>query len=90
MDKFPSEEGPGISVFYKNENGDILHTYSAYARGTEATMNTYNYLGLVPKGRNEDAVPLPCRGFAITTVTRMATSPTPISRTGLTDAVPAG
>ncbi len=56
MGKFPSEEGPGISVFYKGENGDIFHTYSAYARGTETTMNTYNYLDLVPKGRDEDAL----------------------------------
>jgi predicted dithiol-disulfide oxidoreductase (DUF899 family) len=57
MGKFPSEEAPGISVFYKNENGDIFHTYSAYARGTETTINTYNYLDLVPKGRDEDALP---------------------------------
>jgi predicted dithiol-disulfide oxidoreductase (DUF899 family) len=56
MDKFPSEEAPGISVFYKDENGDIFHTYSAYARGTETTINTYNYLDLVPKGRDEEAL----------------------------------
>jgi predicted dithiol-disulfide oxidoreductase (DUF899 family) len=56
MGKFPSEEAPGISVFYKDENGDIFHTYSAYARGTETTINTYNYLDLVPKGRDEDAL----------------------------------
>src|SRR6266851_16348 len=31
MGKFPGEEAPGISVFYKAENGDIFHTYSAYA-----------------------------------------------------------
>jgi len=31
--KFPSEEGPGTSVFYKDAAGDIFHTYSAYARG---------------------------------------------------------
>jgi predicted dithiol-disulfide oxidoreductase (DUF899 family) len=57
MGKFPSEEAPGISVFYKDENGNIFHTYSAYARGTETTMNTYNYLDLVPKGRDEAALP---------------------------------
>jgi predicted dithiol-disulfide oxidoreductase (DUF899 family) len=51
---FPSEEGPGISVFYKDENGEIFHTYSAFGRGTETTMNTYNYLDYVPKGRDED------------------------------------
>jgi predicted dithiol-disulfide oxidoreductase (DUF899 family) len=54
---FPSEEAPGTSVFYKDENGNIFHTYSAYARGGEAAMNTYNYLDLVPKGRDEDSLP---------------------------------
>jgi predicted dithiol-disulfide oxidoreductase (DUF899 family) len=52
--EFPSEEGPGISVFYKNANGDVFHTYSSYARGTETLVGTYNYLDLVPKGRDED------------------------------------
>jgi predicted dithiol-disulfide oxidoreductase (DUF899 family) len=51
---FPSEEGPGISVFYKDKKGEIFHTYSAFGRGTETTMNTYNYLDYVPKGRDED------------------------------------
>jgi predicted dithiol-disulfide oxidoreductase (DUF899 family) len=55
--EFPSAEGPGISVFYKNQNGEIFHTYSAYARGTENVVNTYNYLDLVPKGRDEDSLP---------------------------------
>jgi predicted dithiol-disulfide oxidoreductase (DUF899 family) len=32
MGKFPSEEAPGASVFYKNDAGDIFHTYSACAR----------------------------------------------------------
>lgn len=46
-------EGSGISVFYRNEAGDIFHTYSAYARGTEQLVGAYNYLDLTPKGRNE-------------------------------------
>jgi predicted dithiol-disulfide oxidoreductase (DUF899 family) len=54
---FPSEEAPGTSVFYKDESGNIFHTYSAYARGGEAAINTYNYLDLVPKGRDEDSLP---------------------------------
>ena len=58
MSEFPSEEAPGISVFYnKDEAGNVFHTYSAYARGTETLINTYNYLDLVPKGRDEDALP---------------------------------
>ncbi|MDW5264128.1 MULTISPECIES: thioredoxin family protein [Acidobacteriaceae] len=52
---FPSEEGPGVSVFYKDAAGDIFHTYSAYARGGDILINTYNYLDLAPKGRDEDS-----------------------------------
>jgi predicted dithiol-disulfide oxidoreductase (DUF899 family) len=57
--EFPSAEAPGISVFYKDEEGNIFHTYSAYARGTENVVNTYNYLDFVPKGRDEDALYFP-------------------------------
>ncbi|MGH9699131.1 MAG: DUF899 domain-containing protein [Candidatus Acidiferrales bacterium] len=58
MQEFPSEEAPGISVFYKDKNNDndIFHTYSSYARGTETGVGTYSYLDLVPKGRDEDAL----------------------------------
>jgi predicted dithiol-disulfide oxidoreductase (DUF899 family) len=56
MNEFPSEEAPGITVFYKNRTGDIFHTYSSYARGTETVVGTYNYLDLVPKGRDEDGL----------------------------------
>jgi len=55
--EFPSAEAPGISVFHKDKAGNIFHTYSAYARGSENTINTYNYLDLVPKGRDEDKLP---------------------------------
>ena len=53
MKEFPSEEGPGISVFYKERGGDIFHTYSAYARWLDMLVGTYYYLDLVPKGRDE-------------------------------------
>jgi len=43
-------------VFYKDQNGEIFHTYSAYARGTETTMNTYNYLDYVLIGRDKDGL----------------------------------
>ncbi len=55
--EFPSEEAPGISVFYRDELGEIFHTYSAYARGLDLLVGAYNYLDLVPKGRDEDALP---------------------------------
>ncbi len=50
---FPSEEAPGISVFHKDANGDVFHTYSAYARGLDMLIGAYNLLDLVPKGRDE-------------------------------------
>ncbi|HEV2499953.1 MAG TPA: thioredoxin family protein [Terriglobia bacterium] len=54
LTQFPGAEAPGISVFYKDKDGNIFHTYSTYARGTETTINAYNYLDYVPKGRDED------------------------------------
>ena len=52
-------ELPGVSVFYKDSSGKIFHTYSAYARGIDIMNNTYNYLDLVPKGRDEDSYDFP-------------------------------
>jgi predicted dithiol-disulfide oxidoreductase (DUF899 family) len=47
------EELSGRSVFYKDENGDLFHTYSSYGRGGDLMLGTYNILDLMPKGRNE-------------------------------------
>jgi len=54
--EFPSEEAPGASVFYKDQNGSVFHTYSTYARGLDILVGVYNFLDLVPKGRDEDAL----------------------------------
>jgi len=43
----------GMSVFYKDESGGIFHTYSTYARGIDLLNTAYNYIDLVPKGRDE-------------------------------------
>jgi predicted dithiol-disulfide oxidoreductase (DUF899 family) len=51
------DELPGLSVFYKDENGDVFHTYSAYARGLDLLVGAYNYLDLAPKGRDEAVLP---------------------------------
>ena len=51
------EESPGISVFHKNEDGDIFHTYSCYARGLDMLNGAYHYLDLLPKGRDEAELP---------------------------------
>ena len=50
---FPAPEGPGISVFYRDDDGTIYHTYSAYARGLDMVNGAYHILDLVPKGRDE-------------------------------------
>jgi predicted dithiol-disulfide oxidoreductase (DUF899 family) len=55
--RFPSTECPGISCFVRNPQGEIFHTYSAYARGLENLLGIYNYLDLVPKGRDEAELP---------------------------------
>lgn len=47
------DELSGCSVFYKDDAGDIFHTYSTYARGAEELLTTYMVLDLTPKGRNE-------------------------------------
>jgi predicted dithiol-disulfide oxidoreductase (DUF899 family) len=47
------EEMPGMSVFYKDADGTIAHTYSSFARGNEALLGTYAILDVTPKGRNE-------------------------------------
>jgi predicted dithiol-disulfide oxidoreductase (DUF899 family) len=56
MTKFPSEEAPGLSVFYKDASGAVFQTYSCYARGLENLMGVYSYLDLAPKGRDEAAL----------------------------------
>jgi len=56
MQPFPSEEAPGISVFYKDDRGDVFHTYSTFGRGVEPIVGTYMILDLVPKGRDEDGL----------------------------------
>jgi predicted dithiol-disulfide oxidoreductase (DUF899 family) len=56
---FGIEEAPGISVFYRNEAGDIFHTYSCFARGLDMMNAAYHYLDLTPLGRHEEGLPYP-------------------------------
>jgi predicted dithiol-disulfide oxidoreductase (DUF899 family) len=53
-DELMSDEMPGLSVFYKDEDGDIFHTYSTYGRGLDMLVGAYHFLDLVPKGRDEN------------------------------------
>jgi predicted dithiol-disulfide oxidoreductase (DUF899 family) len=57
VNRFPADEAPGVSVFYKDAAGSIFHTYSTYARGAEALLGIYNLLDMTPRGRDEDQLP---------------------------------
>jgi predicted dithiol-disulfide oxidoreductase (DUF899 family) len=46
-------EREGASVFYKDPEGRVFHTYSTYARGIDMLNAAYHYIDLVPKGRDE-------------------------------------
>jgi predicted dithiol-disulfide oxidoreductase (DUF899 family) len=50
---FPAPEAPGISVFHKDADGTIYHTYSCYARGLDMVNGAYQLMDLLPKGRDE-------------------------------------
>ena len=54
--KYPVNELHGISVFAKDDRGDVFHTYSSYARGGDILLGVYNFLDLTPKGRNEQQI----------------------------------
>jgi predicted dithiol-disulfide oxidoreductase (DUF899 family) len=56
---FGGEEAPGISVFYRDEAGNIFHTYSCFARGLDMMNAAYHYLDLTPLGRHEEGLPYP-------------------------------
>jgi predicted dithiol-disulfide oxidoreductase (DUF899 family) len=54
--KDAAPELPGLSSFYRDEKGQVFHTYSSYARGPEELIGTYMVLDRAPKGRNEEEV----------------------------------
>jgi predicted dithiol-disulfide oxidoreductase (DUF899 family) len=45
-------ESPGVSAFAL-QDGQVFHTYSAFARGVDVTWGMYQWLDRAPKGRNE-------------------------------------
>lgn len=51
-------ESPGMSTFIRDGDA-IYHTYSVFARGLDMLNTAYHHLDLMPKGRDEDALPYP-------------------------------
>lgn len=56
MTAFPHEEAPGVSAFYRDDRGQVFHTYSTYGRGVELMMGAYDLIDIAPKGRDEAAL----------------------------------
>ncbi|MCA1399306.1 thioredoxin family protein [Bradyrhizobium sp. BRP56] len=52
-------ELPGVSVFFRDEQGSVFHTYSTFARGLDMMNAAYHYLDLTPLGRHEEGLPYP-------------------------------
>ena len=44
----------GDSVFYRDADGRIFHTYSTFGRGGEQFLGIYGFLDVMPKGRDEN------------------------------------
>jgi predicted dithiol-disulfide oxidoreductase (DUF899 family) len=55
-DQHPLPDAPGVSVFAKGPDGKAFHTYSTYGRGIDTLNDAFQYLDLVPKGRNEEGL----------------------------------
>jgi len=51
-------ENPGLSAFALDD-GVVYHTYSCYGRGLDAFNAAYQLLDRTPRGRDEDALPMP-------------------------------
>jgi predicted dithiol-disulfide oxidoreductase (DUF899 family) len=51
-DPVDAGESPGVTAFVL-EDGEVFHTYSAYARGTDVLWGMYQWLDRAPLGRNE-------------------------------------
>lgn len=45
-------ENQGHSCFYKDDDGNIYHTYSSFARGADRLLVSHHFLDLTPNGRN--------------------------------------
>jgi predicted dithiol-disulfide oxidoreductase (DUF899 family) len=55
--RYLSQELPGLSVFCKDEAGEVFHTYSTYARGLDMLLGAHHYLDITPEGRDPATYP---------------------------------
>ena len=69
--QFPSEEAPGISVFYRDEEGSVFHTYSCYARGLDMLNAAYHLWTWCRKDETNRTYPTAWPGYDVTIVTTL-------------------
>ena len=48
-EQYGLDELPGLSVFIKDDQGQVFHTYSSYARGNEEVIGAFIYFDMTPK-----------------------------------------
>ncbi|HEY1928641.1 MAG TPA: thioredoxin family protein [Caulobacteraceae bacterium] len=53
IDAEEGEDLPGLSVFHRDPDGEVFHTYSAYGPTLEDLISALAFLDRTPKGRNE-------------------------------------
>lgn len=53
IDASEDEDLPGLSVFHRDPDGQVFHTYSAYGATLEDLISALAFLDRAPKGRNE-------------------------------------
>ncbi len=61
---FGGDEAPGVSVFYRGDDGRVFLTYQTFSRGLDSLNAAYQYLDLTPKGRDEDDLSWPMAWLA--------------------------
>jgi predicted dithiol-disulfide oxidoreductase (DUF899 family) len=47
-------EAHGLSVFQRDADGTVFHTYQTFGRGCDPLIGAHAFLDLTPKGRNEE------------------------------------
>ena len=75
-------------MFLKDEQGDIFHTYSTYARGLDTFLTAYQYMDVTPKGAMKPRRPA-WAGFATMTGTTVAFVDPWAEKPGVTGPLPA-
>jgi predicted dithiol-disulfide oxidoreductase (DUF899 family) len=54
FDPKETEDLSGNSIFFKDEQGQVFHTYSTFGRGAEQFLGIYGFFDLLPRGREEN------------------------------------